>query len=1289
MDTKRDILIGVLALRAGLIDADQFAAACDECEARGEVGLTDVLVERGWVSESACKDLVRLLEEKLRAHDGDPHAGFVTELNDDVRAVLTGIANTQIQTTLAGLPGRGGTHSPTPSALEETQFAGVAGSSRPAAARSALPETIDGPAAPSIFGATMTDFPRSADGGHVLLSELSSYGSGSTEERYTLTRLHAKGGIGQVWLARDAALGREVALKELRPERSESVDLRNRFLVEARVTGQLEHPGIVPIYELARRGDDSHPFYTMRFVRGGTLEEAIRVYHKSRKEGTAGSLELLTLLNAFVAVCNAVAYAHSRGIIHRDLKGQNVVLGDFGEVIVLDWGLAKSVESPPEAYGAGSTTPPVQLGETASPSATIAGQAVGTPAYMPPEQAEGRLTAIGTWSDVYSLGAMLYELLAGCPPFSGSSTTEVLRKVVKEPPVPPRAYNHEAPRSLEAVCLKAMAKTSGERYASAGELADEVRRFLADEPVKAYREPVSKQAARWARRHRPAVAAAAALVATSVLALSIGAVLVSRERDEARRQRTHARRAVDDMYTEVGEKWLEDRLDPLQKEFLERALAYYEDFSQQSSTEPALRQERGRAFMRVGDILKKLGRHEEAEKAYRRALEVLGRLVIDFPRCAEQRYHWAHAQHQLAASLAARGANADAESLYKQAMATQEALLSAPTTPTSYQADLAKTNKSLADLYRIEGKRADAEKAYERAIELGEGLLVVGPTDATIRSDLSAAEEKFGLLNRELGRNQDAEKAYRRALELEETLVAEYPTLPRQREVVFSGLSGLGLFLQDTGQIDEGEKYLRRAIAVAEGLARDFPLRPEYRRDAAKGHLNLASMLAEKKNEVAEAEEHQRRAIALYEALVSEVGDVTQYRLDLARTYNDLGTLLRSTKGKDKAEPEQLLQKAITLYEGLIAQDPTISRNRQGLALSLSNLAMHFAETNRPKDAELAYRRAIDLNEALTREFPDIAEHREKLAKRLQNYGNLLRRLNRPDEALSNYHRAAELTEALAKQIPEVPEHRLNLALILNSVAGLSEGPNKEAIYRRVIALAEGLVSEFSMVPSYREILAVGRQNLGEKLAETGKPDEAETVFRQAEAGLEQLVNEHPTMRQYPSYLAEVLKNLAKLRLGRRAPAEALPFLDRAVRLAREAYDVNPRSVVLRNNLRDIQVVYAQAFLGTLDHPSAARVAEEIAKIAPGSDRGSGHTAAARILAECIPLAEKDGHITDSQRTALAQAYADRAVTLVRSAIGAGYRELDKLAGEAVFLPLRSRDDFKALSQPVDTPIQK
>jgi eukaryotic-like serine/threonine-protein kinase len=207
----------------------------------------------------------------------------------------------------------------------------------------------------------------------------------------------------------------------------------------------------------------------MRFVGGRTLTQASREYHRKRRAGTDASLDLSALLHAFVVVCNTVGYAHSRGVIHRDLKGQNVIVGEFGEVVVLDWGLAKLVgtEEDPEEPGA------VPQGE----GLTQHGQTLGTPASMAPEQAEGRLDRIDHRTDIYGLGAILYEVLTGQPPFSGASTPEVLRKVLEEEPVPPRQVCPGVPAGLEAVCLRALAREPEDRYPSAREVADAVQQW--------------------------------------------------------------------------------------------------------------------------------------------------------------------------------------------------------------------------------------------------------------------------------------------------------------------------------------------------------------------------------------------------------------------------------------------------------------------------------------------------------------------------------------------------------------------------------------------------------------------------------------------------------------------------------------------------------------------------------------------------------------------------------------------------------------------------------------------
>ncbi len=426
MDADRNLLFGVLALQADVIDADQFIKICTLWTTRKQAALGDLLIEFGWITPIDKADIERLVERKLKRHGGDPRAGLAA-VSDDVKRSLAALQDADINRSLCDLPGPD-----TPTTL-----------------------------------ATVDDIPKPG-------------------ERYALTRLHASGGIGRIWLARDRAFGRNVALKELRPERAGLAAHRTRFLQEARITGQLEHPGIVPVYELALREDDQ-PFYTMRFVRGRTLSEAARGWHRTGTRTQAGMLGLVPLLNAFVTVCNTVAYAHSEGVIHRDLKGENVVLGDFGEVVVLDWGLAKLVDR----VQAEPDDPLVVVDSASSANdvgLTVQGQAIGTPAYMAPEQASGRLDLIGRHTDIYGLGAILYEVLTGCPPFSGPDTREILRKVREEQPLLPRGQWAEVPSALEDICMRALAKRPTDRFGSAGELATAVQSWQEVERREAQEE---------------------------------------------------------------------------------------------------------------------------------------------------------------------------------------------------------------------------------------------------------------------------------------------------------------------------------------------------------------------------------------------------------------------------------------------------------------------------------------------------------------------------------------------------------------------------------------------------------------------------------------------------------------------------------------------------------------------------------------------------------------------------------------------------------------------------------
>jgi len=300
--------------------------------------------------------------------------------------------------------------------------------------------------------------------------------------RYALGAELGRGGMGQVLEAQDLSLHRSVALKLLFDQ--DDASMRLRFVDEARYTGQLQHPGVPPVYELGRL-DDGRMFFAMKRLEGRTLRDLLEDLRAGEPEATRqyGRVRLLTL---FAQVCRTIAYAHSRGLMHRDLKPDNIMLGEFGEITVMDWGLAKPFDAPADGEVA-------EIGVTLAARSvdgrfsTQAGEVTGTPHYMPPEQAAGRIDELGPHSDVYSLGAVLYELLTLEPPYDGPSSRRIREAVVAGQLVAPseRAPDRDVPPAIEALCVGCLAVRPTDRPGSAAWVADQIDEFLAGEQDRA------------------------------------------------------------------------------------------------------------------------------------------------------------------------------------------------------------------------------------------------------------------------------------------------------------------------------------------------------------------------------------------------------------------------------------------------------------------------------------------------------------------------------------------------------------------------------------------------------------------------------------------------------------------------------------------------------------------------------------------------------------------------------------------------------------------------------------
>ena len=348
--------------------------------------------------------------------------------------------------------------------------------------------------------------------------------------KYEMKGKLGQSGMGEVHKVLDRDLRREVAMKMLRPKGGTAIGEEEmlRFIKEAQATGRLEHPNIVPVHDL---GIDSEGriYFTLKYVKGVALKEVIRGRRDGRQLEDGRKFRDVwsprQMIEILISVCNAIAYAHSKDILHRDIKPDNIMLGRFGEVLVMDWGLAKILSNRMAKADSKEQEAFLDLTMRASldSNMTMEGAVAGTPAYMAPEQAAGRISELDERTDVYSLGAMLYEILSGEPPYKGNTALEVVRKVNQEPPPPLQTgmYGFKPiPRELKAICEKAMAREPNQRYATGQELRNDLQAYLEDQPVSCCPDTTLQKSIKWIKRNRHRVTASAATTA-AVLAVGL------------------------------------------------------------------------------------------------------------------------------------------------------------------------------------------------------------------------------------------------------------------------------------------------------------------------------------------------------------------------------------------------------------------------------------------------------------------------------------------------------------------------------------------------------------------------------------------------------------------------------------------------------------------------------------------------------------------------------------------------------------------------------------------------
>ncbi len=919
-----NLLVGVLALQLDFVARDELIeAACDVLRGEQSEPLIDVLRARGVLSDDESELLAALVGRHLARHNNDPQQSLAQcDGASDVRALFTALAAggaqpPRVEPNAADTIGHATAadpHATRLDAIPRTTPRNTAPLVRPGPGVSPSDVTLDPSSAPTIAFRQLAAASSAARGlaqsGPVPLSTPAA-------ARYRILRAFQRGGLGQVSLAHDEELNREVALKEILPKHADSDEARQRFLMEAEITGSLEHPGVVPVYGLGQYGD-GRPFYAMRLIRGDNLQIAIDEFHR-HPDAPDRELRFRQLLGRFVDVCNAIEYAHNRCVLHRDLKPGNIMLGKYGETLVVDWGLAKALGA--EGSTADTVELPVRPASADQSTETQMGRIVGTPAYMSPEQALGRVDMLGPATDIYSLGATLYHLLVGRAPFGTEDRNDLLTNVQIGKFTPPRGIKRDLSKRLEAICLKAMARVPTSRYLSARALADDVERYLADEPVKAFPEALFHRAARWMRKHRAAVMGAGGVLAVLAASLGVGLVLVNAANNRAERNFEIARNAIRDYYVTVSEETLLDQpgMQPLRDQLLRQALEYYKQFLASEQRDDAMLDELAQANFFVGRITESIESPAEAIAYYETAAGLNERLVAQKPNDENALFAQARTLNALGGSLQKLQQYEDSDRYLAQAEKLRQKLVDEHPENAEYVRTLANTimNRGVVDAARGEPKSGVAR--WEKAQEIRKRRLTAGVDDVKLRADAGKGDFNLGIEHYRAGEAPTAEKYLRDAVAQFELVRRSDPDDLASQFQLAQSYGTLGELQAQAGQNDDAQELYAKACDLLMTLALRSPQVADYKATLGVMQTSLAELLlAGDQTDAALAA--IEKAITPLDSLVAEYPDDLLFSRDLAVALRLRAETLVKLDNPVLAAPDA--QRAVDLLTALTAADP-------------------------------------------------------------------------------------------------------------------------------------------------------------------------------------------------------------------------------------------------------------------------------------------------------------------------------------------------------------------------------
>jgi serine/threonine protein kinase/tetratricopeptide (TPR) repeat protein len=943
-----------------------------------------------------------------------------------------------------------------------------------------------------------------------------------SSSHYVTEREIARGGMGKIVAAEDRRLGRRVALKSLLEPAGEQV---TRFQREAFITARLQHPGIVPVYE-AGRWPTGEPFFAMKLVSGRPLDKVIAEARRLE--------DRLAIIPRLAAACDAIAYAHSQRIIHRDLKPANVLVGDFGETVVIDWGLAKdldaadTLDSVNRGRIASSAKDTAPRGEPAKPAPadkaagissgsstlTVAGAVMGTPAYMAPEQARGE--PLDQRADVFSLGAMLYHTLAGVPPYNARTATDVIAAAALGKIVPLREREHRAPPDLVAIVEHAMAPSPHDRYPHAGELADELRRFLTGQLVGAHHYTALQRVVRFVRRHRAAVSIAAIAMVGFLVGGTMAINRIVNARDRARREeriavtrKRAAEHLIDYMFSDMKTRLsAAGRLDLLAGLGTE-VKRYYATLSHMPGGMPREDEIRmAEAIQLIGTAEHTSGKPDQALATWREARARLVAVVgsDSSPASRDLRQMIARFDYETGRIFQERGKYEQALEHYKHAQAAYAVLAAEDPRDKQVLLDTADTHDRLGDLLRIEGKIDEAFEQYseaknerEKAASQGSGRV----SDEVLA--LSTSHFKLASVYQNRGESGAALEEYQLALRLRETLAEGQPDNVVFQEGVLEVQREMAELQRQTGDEKAAVETYKRALPVAQSLVQRDPTNMDwvYHRGNMLSDLGFALIDS---GEFAEGLQQLESSIEVHRDLVARDGKSSRYKTALSRSHTRAGdALLYLGRNNDGVAQYRL---ALDIRKELVDRDARNVAYRRSIAWSFSKLAKAFTLENDIPSALEAHEQALSLRQQLVKESPSQGGFKNELASSEVELGRLL--------AARDAKRAAQLVDqgisrarllVAVDQINNEWKETLTQGLLAQAALAKARGDEKTrgTALDEALGIAQGALERAPQNAHWPGYVAEIQAGLAEHAAATGNAKDARDAWRRVRAILEPL----------------------------------------------------------------------------------------------------------------------------------------------------------------------------------------